>query len=159
MHIIMCLGTFNLWVTAERIRDGVSAHLAVLWEMFSVTAIMTEGYVKEDPLHGLHSRQIWILWIFTCEDTWKSLHMQLLLKTKRHIALWIPVTLSATALASLNGCCGPWFDVSRCKLNLMEDILITYYKCTLSAITQKLNISGQMLIWTVFLVFLCGTGV
>jgi hypothetical protein len=32
--------------------------------MFSITAIMTDGYVEEDPLLGLHSRQIWILWIF-----------------------------------------------------------------------------------------------
>jgi hypothetical protein len=36
-------------------------------------------------------------------------------------------------------------------LNLMEDILSTYYKCTLLAITHKLNASGHMLIWTFFL--------
>jgi hypothetical protein len=29
-------------------------------------------------------------------------------------------------------------------LNLMEDILSTYYKCTPSAITHKLNVSGYM---------------
>jgi hypothetical protein len=29
--------------------------LAVLCEMFSVTPIMTEGWVEEDPLHGLHA--------------------------------------------------------------------------------------------------------
>jgi hypothetical protein len=39
----------------------------------------------------------------------------------------------------------------------MEDILSTYYKCPLSAITHKLNVSGHMSIWTVFLILLCGT--
>jgi hypothetical protein len=43
--------------------------LAVLCEMFSVTRIMTDGYVEEDPLHGLHARRTSILWIFTCGDT------------------------------------------------------------------------------------------
>jgi hypothetical protein len=43
--------------------------LGLLWEMFSVTPIMTDGQVEEDPLHGLHARQIWILWIFTSGDT------------------------------------------------------------------------------------------
>jgi hypothetical protein len=39
-------------------------------------------------------------------------------------------------------------DVSSCALNLMEDILNTYYKCTLSAITHKLNAPRHMLICT-----------
>jgi hypothetical protein len=38
------------------------------------------------------------------------------------------------------------------------DILSTYYKCTLSAITHKLNVSGLMLIWTFFLRLVCGIG-
>jgi hypothetical protein len=61
--------------------------------------------------------------------------MQLLLTTKRHftIAVWMPVRLSATAPPSLNGCGTPWLNVSR---RAVEDILSTYYKCTLSAITQ-----------------------
>jgi hypothetical protein len=41
----------------------------------------------------------------------------------------------------------PWWDVSRCALNLMEDILSTYYKPTLPAVNHKLNVSGLMLIW------------
>jgi hypothetical protein len=84
--------------------------------------------------------------------------MQLLLTTKRHftIALWMPVRLSATTPASLAACGGPWWDVSRRTLNLMEDILRTCYKCTLSAITHKLNVSGLM-IWTFVLVLVCGT--
>jgi hypothetical protein len=79
--------------------------------------------------------------------------------TKRHftIALWMSVRLSATTSASLNGCDGPWWDVSRRALNLMGDILSTYYKCILSAITHKLNVSGHMLICTFFLVLVCGT--
>jgi hypothetical protein len=54
------------------------------------------------------------------------------------VALWMPVRLSATAPTSLNGYGGPWWDVSRRVLNLMEDILITYHKCALSAVTHKL---------------------
>jgi hypothetical protein len=38
--------------------DGLRHILAVLGEMFSITPIMTEGYVEEEPLHGLHARQI-----------------------------------------------------------------------------------------------------
>jgi hypothetical protein len=74
-----------------------------------------------------------------------------------HHLMWMLVRLSATTPTSLCGCGGPWWDVSRRVLNLMEDILNTYYKCIDSAITQKLNVSGHMLIWTLFLVFVCGT--
>jgi hypothetical protein len=42
-------------------------------------------------------------------------------------------------------------------LILMEDILSTYYKCTLSAIIHKLKVSGHVSIWTFFLVSECGT--
>jgi hypothetical protein len=54
--------------------------------------------------------------------------MQLPLTTKRHftIALWMPVRLPATTPAPLNGCCGPWWDVSRRALNIMEDLLYMY---------------------------------
>jgi hypothetical protein len=63
--------------------------------MFSLTPITTNGYV-EDPLHGLHACQIWILQIFTCGDTYHPLCMQLLLTTKSHftIILWMPETIS-----------------------------------------------------------------
>jgi hypothetical protein len=50
----------------------------------------------------------------------------------------MPVRLSATAPASLHGCGGPWRNVSRRAPNLVEDILSTYYKCTVSAITHIL---------------------
>jgi hypothetical protein len=78
--------------------------------------------------------------------------MQLLLTTKWHftIALWMPVRLSAATPASLNGCGSHWWDVSRRALNLMEDILSTYYKYTLSAVSHKLNVSGHLFIlWRV----------
>jgi hypothetical protein len=68
----------------------------------------------------------------------------------------MPVRLSATVPASLNGCGGPW-DVSRRALNLMEDILSAYYKRTLSGTTHKSNVSGHMSMWTSFLVLVCGT--
>jgi hypothetical protein len=43
----------------------------------------------------------------------------------------------------LKWCCGPRWNVS----NLVEDILSTYYKGTLSAITRKLNVSGQFFLF------------
>jgi hypothetical protein len=67
-----------------------------------------------------------------------------------HRCTWMPVRLSATTSASLNGRgCRRW-DVSRHVLNLMENILSTYYKCTLSDVAHKLNISWHILIWTFF---------
>jgi hypothetical protein len=92
-------------------------------------------------------------------ETWSPLCMQLLLTTERYfaIALWMFVRLSATTPASLSGCGGPWWDVSRRALNLMEDILGTYYRFTLSVITHKLNVSGHMLVWTFRLIFVRGT--
>jgi hypothetical protein len=42
--------------------------LAVLCDMFSGTSIMTDRQLKKNPLVGLHTRQISILWIFTYED-------------------------------------------------------------------------------------------
>jgi hypothetical protein len=52
---------------------------------------------------------------FTCGDPYKPLCMELFLTMKRQctIALWMPVRLFATSPASLNGCGGPWWDVSR----------------------------------------------
>jgi hypothetical protein len=57
----------------------------------------------------------------------------------------------------LSGCGGTWWDVSRPALNFMEEILNTYYKCTLSTITHKLNVSWDMLIWILFLILICWT--
>jgi hypothetical protein len=37
--------------------------------MFSITPIMTDGQVEQEPLHDFHARHIWILWIFICGDT------------------------------------------------------------------------------------------
>jgi hypothetical protein len=37
-----------------------------------------------------------------------------------------------------------WWDLSKRALSLLEDILSTYYKCTLSAITHKLNVSWRI---------------
>jgi hypothetical protein len=43
------------------------------------------------------------------------------------MALRIPVRLQATTPASLNGCGGPWWKVLMRALNLMEDILSTFF--------------------------------
>jgi hypothetical protein len=64
-------------------------------------------------------------------------HLKSLLTTKRYstVALWMPASLSAT---TSNGRGGPWWDVSRRALNLMEDIWSTYYKCSLSTKNQEI---------------------
>jgi hypothetical protein len=86
--------------------DGVQTHVS---RALSITAIMSDGYVNEDPLHGLYARQIAILWIFACGNIQAHLYMQLLLTTKSHfiMTLWTPVRPSTTAPASLNGCGSP----------------------------------------------------
>jgi hypothetical protein len=73
------------------VHDGAPA--AELCEMCSITPTMTEGQVEEDPLHGLHARQICTLWILIWGGHLKSLCMQLLLTKKNHftIALWMPL--------------------------------------------------------------------
>jgi hypothetical protein len=84
--------------------------------------------------------------------------MQLLLTTKRYFtfALRMHVRLSATIATYLDGCGGPWWDVSRRALNFIDDTASTYYTCTLLAVTQKLNVSRHLLIRTFFF-FVCGT--
>jgi hypothetical protein len=52
-----------------------------------------------------------------------------------------------TTAGSLNGCGGPWWDVSWRAFNFMEVILGTHYGCTLSTKIRKLNICGHMLLW------------
>jgi hypothetical protein len=47
-------------------------------------------------------------------------------------------------------------SASGLALNLMEDILSTFYKSTLSAVTHKLNVSGHMLTQTLFLALVFG---
>jgi hypothetical protein len=47
-------------------------------------------------------------------------------------------------------------DVSTSSLNLVEDMLNTYYTCTISDITHKLSVSIHMLIW-IFYLLICGT--
>jgi hypothetical protein len=44
----------------------------------------------------------------------------------------------------------PWWDVSKHSLNLVEDFISTYCKCTLSVVTHKVNVSRRMLIWICF---------
>jgi hypothetical protein len=69
----------------------------------------------------------------------------------RPLMLVVNIDHAATILTSLNGSGCPWLDVSGRALKLMDDILRSYYKCTLSAITEKLNVSGHMLCGHVFL--------
>jgi hypothetical protein len=61
-----------------------------------------------------------------------------------NLAPWMPVRLSAiTSIFERMG---------QSMLRRVRDILSTYCKCILSTITQKLNVSGRMLTWTIFLV-------
>jgi hypothetical protein len=120
---------------------------SVLCEMFSVTL----SWPMEDPLHGLHAPRptpgLSPLDIYLWGHV-NTLVYAAPVDKKRHIALWMPVRLSATAL-HLNGRGRPWWDVSRRALNLMEDILVG----TLCKYTHKLNVFGDMLIWTFFSCF------
>jgi hypothetical protein len=51
--------------------------------------------------------------------------------------LWMPVRLSAV------------HDETCTESH--EDILSTYYKCTVAATSHRMNVSGHMLIWTLLL--------
>jgi hypothetical protein len=84
--------------------------------------------------------------------------MQILLTTKRHftVALWMLVRLAR----NYTGVFERTRRSMRCvegTFNLMEDILSAYYKCTLSPITHKINVSGQIFIWALFHVIVRGT--
>jgi hypothetical protein len=78
--------------------------------------------------------------------------MQLLLTTKRHftVALWTP-------FKTIRNFPGIFERMRRAMLrralNLMEDILSSYYKCGLSAVAKKVNVSGHMLIRILFSFF------
>jgi hypothetical protein len=50
-----------------------------------------------------------------------------------------------------------FYDETRRGVHWISCIFSTYYKCTLSAIAHKLNVSGHMLIRTFFLLSVCGT--
>jgi hypothetical protein len=70
----------------------------------------------------------------------------LLLTTKRHftVALWLPVRLSATTPASLNR----WqLSVMRCAEACIKSRghFALIYKCTLQAITHKVNVSNTFI--------------
>jgi hypothetical protein len=62
---------------------------------------------------------------------------------------------SATTPPSFNRYGGPWWDVSR--WNLMENILSTYYGCSLSAVTHNKNVFRTHVHIDFFLLLLCGT--
>jgi hypothetical protein len=160
MYVSTCVRKYLICeLTAEWMYDGAAEHLSRAVRDVLNNTHYDRRTSRTDPLHRPSLRQIWILWICTRGDTSEPLIMQLLLTRKRHFTVgsFTSVRLSATAPASLNGCCGPWWDASRRVLNLMEDILSTYYNRTLSAIAHKLNASGHMLIWTHFPVLVSGT--
>jgi hypothetical protein len=68
--------------------------------------------------------------------------------------LWMPVRLSSTTPAPLG--LSMMRRVEAC-VESHGGKFSTYYKCTLSAKTHKLNISGDMLICTSLLVLVCVT--
>jgi hypothetical protein len=74
----------------------------------------------------------------------------------RPLVLVVNIDDAATTPESLNGCDCLLWGVKRRALNFMEDILSTYYKCTLKAITHKLNVSGHICWYgNFFLVLAC----
>lgn len=64
---------------------------------------------------------------------------------------------TATTPASLFACVGPRWDVPRLALNIKEDILSTYCKCTLSAISHKLSVYRHLLLCIFVSILLWGT--
>jgi hypothetical protein len=50
-----------------------------------------------------------------------------------------------------------WRSVMRRFEACTEFFRRTYYKCTLSAVTHKLNVSGYILVWKFFLILVCET--
>jgi hypothetical protein len=72
---------------------------------------------------------------------------------KRHstIALWMPVRLSPTNLASLNGCGCPWWDMSRCALDLKEG---GHFQRTHSfSLSSQIKFFETLVVIDLFLVF------
>jgi hypothetical protein len=149
----MCPETSNLWVIAERIlymHGGAQEHFSsAVWHGLNGTyhdRWIGRGGSTAWPPRSPHFNPLnFYLWGHP-----KTLMLAAPVDNEEvlHHRIVMPVRLSATTQVSLNGCGGPWWDVSRRALNLMEDNLSTSYKCTPSAITHKLNISGHMLIWT-----------
>jgi hypothetical protein len=141
---------FHLWVMAERIlykHENAPSHFSLaVWDVLNNICHdrwMGRGGTMAWPPRAPHLNPL---------NFYLRRHQNILVNAAPvdneeafHFELWISIRLSAITLASLKGCCGPWWDVSRRVLNLMEDILSTYYKCSLSAITHKLNVSGHML--------------
>jgi hypothetical protein len=119
--------------------------LAELCEMFSVTPNMTDGNVKQDLLHGLHARQIWILW-----------------RQLKTIVYAAPVdSKQALQHRTVDGCQTIRnFQWMRCYIMRCVEAFIEshgghfehLYKCTLSSIAHKRNISGYMFTRTFLLV-------
>jgi hypothetical protein len=106
--------------------------LAVLREMFSIALIMANVQVEAFTLTGPQSPGL---------DNKEALH--------RHVV--DACEISATAPTTLDECGSPQLNVLKRVLNVMKDILSTYYEFTLSAITHKINVSGHILIRTLFL--------
>jgi hypothetical protein len=117
---------------------------------------MTDGYRGGPTARPSRSPDLNPLW-----GHLQLLCMQLVLTTEKHftIALWMSVNIIRNFPGIFERGDGPLWDASWRAPNLTEVILSTYYKCTLSAITHKLNVSGHMLMCIFFLVLVCGTRV
>jgi hypothetical protein len=126
--------------------------LAVLCEMFPITRISMDRYRRTDCMTSTLHARFQSSGHVTCGNSSEPLCMQLPLTTKRYYttALWLPVRVSATTPAALNGGDNIWWDVSRSALNLVETIFKNYYTCkyTLLAITHKWNVSGHIFLRT-----------
>jgi hypothetical protein len=147
----MCPETFNLRVAAERIlymHDGAPGHFSrAVRDVLSNTC--------HDRRIGTGERTVWPPRSPDLNplDFYLSGHLNNLVyappvdneETLQHRTV-DDVRLCATTPTSLNGCCGPWWDMSRSALNLIEDVLS--YNSQIA--------SGLTLIWT-FFCFIWGT--
>jgi hypothetical protein len=136
------------------VHDGALARFS-----FSVQDVLGNTYYdwwidRRDPLHVLSVRHTRIF----CYYLWGHLNMHMYsAPVNDEEALHHHIVDACQTVWN----CPDIFDwmqqsIKRCVepcINFMEDILNTYYKCTLSAIKYKLNVSRHMLIWIFFYCF------
>jgi hypothetical protein len=134
-----------------------------MWDIYDsavrdVLTIMADGWVEEHTLHSLYAFQIELSG-FLPVGTPKTIVNAAVIDNEK--ALHHRTVVACQTICSYPGI----FQRIRrsmkkrveALLNLMEDILSTYYKRILSAVNHKLNVSGHLLTWSYFLVLICGT--
>jgi hypothetical protein len=87
------------------------------------TAIMTDGQVWQYSLHGLHLSPIWILSSSAYSGPLETLVYEAPIDNEEQLHRTVDAcqTIRDNPRISLHGCGGPWRDLPKRVLNLMED--------------------------------------